>query len=309
MKLASAGVDFFVVAFEGDATDRLASIAHLFKYIDTANNIKETEHARKIFNIEEWSDIINGYVNSTGVYNVFVESELQPNVLDFVGNMVYWDFSNANNVSGWYDGIFCNSISHQTENDVGFLQADLNLEAAGYNQAEIGYIFKTSEPLLLGDALTFDFQCGIDDGSLYELVIYINCGSNTIVSKAVVVGGVRSLLSVDVKELYNAAAVSSLRVSLTRITGEGNCNLNLYSVSLCSETLDDAALEKSFFSIRDYLRSDATTEDTNKTRQVIVVVVLLSSVALFSVLFALANDRRMLKSYENDDDDKKRNWI
>lgn len=300
MKLASENADFFVVAFEGIAQDRFHSISHLFKYIDTSGNIKETEHAREIFGIKDWSDIIAGHVSSTGVFNVFAESELQPNIMDFVGTLKYMDYTSTNNTGNWYEGIFCNSIIHQTDNGEGFLQADFNLDEARLDQAEIGCIFKTPEPLLLGDALTFDLMCGENDGSLYEISAYINCGSNTIVSKAVIAGGVRSSLSVDVKELYNAATVKSIRISLTRITGSGNCNFNLYSVSLNSKTLDDDALNKSFHSIRNYLRSDPELDSTKQARQMAVTVVLLSSVGLFFVLFAFANDRRLFKNVNAD---------
>ncbi len=300
MKLAAENADFFVIAFEGVAHDRFHSISHLFKYIDTSANIKETEYAREIFGINDWSDIVAGHVSSTGVFNVFVESELQPNISDFTGNMKYMDYTSANNTGTWYEGIFCNSIVHQTIDGEGFLQADFDLDEANLDQAEIGCVFKTPEPLLLGDALTFDIKCGENDGSLYEITAYINCGSNTIVSKAVIAGGVRSSLSVDVKELYNAAAVRSIRISLTRITGSGNCKLNLYSVSLNSETSDDEALNESFHSIRDYLRSDTEADGNNQTSQIIVTIILLSSVGLFFVLFAFANDRRLLKNVNID---------
>ena len=310
MKLAVQEVDFFVVTFEGDAYNKFPSLAHLFKYIDTSKNNSETEYARNVFEIDSWSDIIDGYVSSTGVYSFFYESELQPNISDFTGTLTYFNYSSTNNISGWYDGIYCNSIAHQTEEGVGYLQANFNLNDAGFDQAEIGYIFKTPEPLLFGDALTFDIQCGESDGSLYEIAIYINSENSTIVSKAVVAGGVRSLLSVDARDAYNTSAVRSIRIALTRITGDGDCALKLYKVSVNSLSMDDDALDKSFDSIRDYLRADKETEDDNKTGRVIIIAVLLSATALFSLLFAFANDRRLFKNTEIDTgikEDQKRN--
>ena len=307
MKLATEGVDFFAVAFEGAAYDRFGSIAYLFKYIDTAKNIKETEYSRKIFEIKAWSDIIPGHVSETGVYNVLSESELQPNVSDYIGNLMYMDYTNTHNVGGWYEGIYCNSIIHQTESGVGFLEADLGLAESGLNQAEFGYIFKTPEPLLLGDALTFDIQCGESDGSLYEIVIYINCGSSTILSNAVIAGGARSKLSVDVRDAYNASGVEAIRIALTRITGSGDCKLKLYGMTLNSGTLDDEDLSEEFNSIRDYLRSDTEVDDTNKRRQVVITVILMSSVALFSILFAFANDRRLIKNTDTNNQNKRKN--
>jgi heme/copper-type cytochrome/quinol oxidase subunit 3 len=74
--------------------------------------------------------------------------------------------------------------------------------------------------------------------------------------------------------------------------------------------MDDDALDNRFDSIRDYLRADKETEDDNKSRRVIIIAVLLSATALFSLLFAFANDRRLFKNTEIDTgikEDQKRN--
>ena len=76
---------------------------------------------------------------------------------------------------------------------------------------------------------------------------------------------------------------------------------------LNSGTLDDEALDKSFNSIRAYLRSDANVDDSNSERQVVITVVLLLSVAVFSILFAFANDRRLLKNSNTDIQNKRKN--
>ena len=240
------------------------------------------------------------------IKNYLIEGELQPNVSDYIGSLAYMNYSASAGVSGWYDGVHCRSVAYQSENGIGFLQADMALSEAGFNQAEIGYVLKTPEPLLLGDALTFDIQCGESDGSLYELAVYINCGESTIISKAVIAGGVRSALSVDVKGFDNTVAVNSLRITLSRLTGNGDCKFNLYSVTMNSGTLSDSALKESLENIRDYLRYDDNTADTGKMRRVIVTIVLLASVALISLLFAFTNDRRVLKSSENDSKNKKK---
>ncbi len=292
MKLASEKADFFVVSFEGEAWDRFYSISRLFKYIDTKSNIKETDYARSVFGIDNWAELIDGMEDSTGVFNMLTEGELQPNVSDYIGNLVYMDYTKNNNTSSWYGGVYCNSIVHNTEDGEGFLQANLNLAYANLDQAEIGCVFKTPEPLLLGDALTFEVLCGENDGSLYEITTYINCVNSTIVSKAVIVGGVRCPLSVDVMQLNNSAPVRSIRISVARITGVGDCNLNLYNVVINSKTLGDDELSKSYMNIRDYLRSDIDEKNTNRVSQTIVAVILLSSAALVAVLFAFANDRR-----------------
>lgn len=300
MKLATEGADFFAVAFEGEAYDRLHSISHLFKYIDTSRNIKETDYARSVFGIKEWSDIIDGHASTTGVFNVFTEGELQPNISDYVGNLIYMDYAITNNTGGWYEGVLCNSLVHKMQDGEGFIQADLNFNEAGLNQAEIGCIFKSPEPLLLGDGLTFDVMCGENDGSLYEMTVYINCESDTLVSKAVVAGGARCSLSVDVSNNNNDEPVRSIRISAVRITGSGNSTLNLYNVSLNSRTLNDDELSNSFRSIRDHLRTDSAVANASYTRQMIVTVVLVSSFALVAIIFAFANDRRLFKYSNND---------
>ena len=301
MKLAAEDADFFAVAFEGEAYERFSGISHLFKYIDTVVNIKETEYAREIFDVADWSEIIKGYDRSTGVCNVLIESELQADIADFTGTLVYMDYTANNNVSGWYEGIYCNSVSHHSEKGIGALRADFDFDNSALNQAEIGYIFKNAEPLLLADALTFDVVCGENDSSLYEIAVYINCGENTIVSKSVIEGGIRTSLSADVKDLNNESAVKSLRISITRITGSGACSLKLYSVGINSMSVNDESLSRDFQSIRDNMRSEPEAEDTERRQKIIITVILLTCVALFSTLFALANDRRLLKNTNTDD--------
>lgn len=301
MKLAAVNADFFVVSFEGEAHERFVGISRLFKYIDTDKNTKETDYAREIFEIENWHDIIKNYVPSTGVYNVLIESKLQANIADFIGTLVYIDYTKTNNVGNWYEGIFCDSVAHHIENGVGFLQADFDLDNSALAQAEIGYIFKNAEPLLLADSLNFDVLCGENDGSLYEIAVYINCGDSTVVAKSVIEGGIRTSLYADVKDLDNESAVESLRISLTRITGSGACALKLYSISMNSRKFDDESLNRNFQNIRDNFRADEVVEDVDRSQKIILTVVLLVCAASLSMLFAFANDRRFLKNNNIDD--------
>ena len=70
--------------------------------------------------------------------------------------------------------------------------------------------------------------------------------------------------------------------------------------------MKERILKESLENIRDYLRYDYNTADTGKMRRVIVTIVLLASFALISLLFAFTNDRKVLKSSENDSKNKKK---
>ncbi len=306
MKLAYVGADFYAVCFENEVADRFSSIAHLFKYIDTDVNIKETAYARSVFEISDWSEIIPGFKEGTGVFNELHENSLEPNIGDYIGSIVYFDYSSGKGTGGWFDGLYCNSLGIQTDNGTSFLQADMDLDATGVNQAEIGYLFATPEPLLLGDALTFELKCGEDDGSLYEVSVYIFCGDNTVVSRSVIAGGVKCALSVNVSDRDDTDGVVSMKISLKRVTGSGGCKMNLYRVLVNSSSVSDNELEKKFENIRDYLRADAAPEDNDKMRRLLLGIVLLSAIGIVALFAAYGNDRKRNVSDDPAKEEKKK---
>ncbi len=301
MKLASLGVDFYAICFENEVSDKFSSISHLFKYIDTQYNDKETAYARSVFEIGEWSEIINEYSSGAGIYHDLYERSLEPNVLDFVGSIVYLDYSSGRGNIGWFDGLYCDSLDIQIEGSESFLQADMDLDSAGVNHAEIGYIFDSPEPLMMGDALTFEIKCGEDDGSLYEVAIHICSGDSTIVSKAVIAGGVESALSLDVSDRDNTDGVDSVKITLKRVTGSGRCNLNLYRVLINSVSDSDEQLAKEFENIREYLRADSASAENGNSGILGVGILLLSAVGIVAIMAAFVNDKKN-SSAGNDDE-------
>ncbi len=306
MKLAYVGADFYAICFENEVAERFSSISHLFKYIDTSANIKETAYARSVFEITDWSEIIPGFKEGTGVFNDLHENSLEPNVGDYTGSIVYFDYSSGKGTGGWFAGLYCNSLAIQTENGTSFLQADMDLDAAGVNQAEIGYLFDRPEPLLLGDALTFEIKCGEDDGSLYEVAVCISCGNSTVVSRTVITGGVKCALSVNVSDRDDTAGVQSMKITLKRVTGSGGCKMNLYRVLVNSASASDGELEEKFENIRDYLRADTSPVDDDKMHRLLFGIVLLSAVGLVALFMAYGNDRRRYTADNSPKDEKKK---
>lgn len=305
MKLASVGADFYAVCFENESKDRFSSIAHLFKYIDTQDNIKETEYARDVLGIENWSDIISGFTSGTGVFNNIYEIPLQANVNEYIGSLVYFDYSFGKGTGGWVDGIYCNIPGIQTESGESFLQAEMNLEAASGNYAELIYLFDTPEPLLLGDALTFEIKCGEDDGSLYEIGIYICCGNSAVLSKTVVSGGTKVALSANVSEHDKTEEVSSIKIILKRVTGSGKCKLNLYRVLVNSISVPDDILVKDYENIREYLRSENNISNNMKNQKALLGIVILFSLGIITILIAYGSDRK--RKYLNDSEKSSNN--
>lgn len=292
MKLAAVGADFYAVCFEYDVSDKFSGISHLFKYIDTVDNAKETEYARSVFEISEWSELIPEYRNGNGIYNNLIEDALRIDVTDYVGSLIYFDYSSGRGTAGWFDGFYCNSLGIQSENGESFLQADMDLDQAGVNKAEIGYMFKTPEPLLLGDALTFEIKCGEADSSLYEVSVYLRCGNSTIVSRTVIPGGEKHLLSLNASDYDNTEGVTAMKISLKRLTGSGGCKLNLYRVSVNSISDSDDDLANDLENLRDYLRPDTAVADSANVRRVIIGILLLASAAAIALFFAFGSDRK-----------------
>lgn len=299
MRLAAVGADFYAVCFENEVADKFTSLSHLFKYIDTSRSVKETSYARSVFGCDVWSEIIPGFSDGTGVFNNLYEGELEPNVADYTGSITYFDYSAGRGTGGWFDGLFCRSLGIQNYGSSACLQADMDLDASGVNYAEIGYVFDEPEPLLLADALTFDIKCGEEDGSLYEVVVYICCGDNTIVSRAVVAGGVRSSLSVNVSKMDNTVGVESMKIMLKRVTGSGGCKLDLYRVVVNSSSVSDDVLMKDLENIRDYLRPDQEESDSSGRRKRFFGFIWLTVIGVVALSVAYGNDRRRSSSDDN----------
>lgn len=304
MKLATVGADFFAICFENDVYDAFSSISHLFKYIDTNKNHKETSYARSIFEIDDWSEIIDGYTSATGVFHQLYEKALEPNVADYIGEIVYFDYSSGRGTGGWVDGLFCDSLGMQIEGTESFLQANMDLDSAGVNQSEIVYVFDSPEPLLMGDALTFEIKCGEYDGSLYEVAILICSKNSTIESKAVIVGGVKSALSLNVSDHDNRDGVDSIKITLKRVTGSGKCKINLYRVLINSVSESNEQLEKEFKNIREYLRADSLSKDNDQNNSLGVGVLALSFVGVAAFLVAFLNDKRTNSTENNESNNR-----
>lgn len=301
MKLASIGADFYAIGFENDVSNRFSSISYLFKYIDTLDGDKETAYAKSAFEISDWSEIIDDYSLTACIYHHLYESSLQPNVMDYVGAIEYFDYTSGRGNIGWFAGLYCDSLALHNESSESFLQADMDLDSAGVNQAEIGYMFETPEPLMMGDALTFEVKCGEDDGSLYEIAIHLCSENGTIVSKTVIAGGARCSLSLDVSDFDNAHGIGSMKITLKRVTGNGKCKLNLYRVLINSGSKSDDQLMQEFENIREYLRSDAGIQVNEKNGMLGVGVLILSVVGLIFVTAAFVNDKRNSASAKNEE--------
>jgi hypothetical protein len=154
---------------------------------------------------------------------------------------------------------------------------------------------------MMGDALTFEVKCGEDDGSLYEITIHL-CGEDgTIVSKAVMAGGARSLLSLDVSDYDNTYGVGSMKISLKRVTGSGSADLNLYRVLINSNSKSDEQLEQEFENIREYLRYDAGNQPEEKSGALGASILVLTVVGLGLAAVAFINDKRNGISSENEE--------
>ena len=298
MKLAALGADFYAVGFEEGLVERFPTMARLFKYADTSDNVKETAYARSVFGVETWNELIDKWREGCGEYVSLRENELLVDVSGFTGELVYLDYSSAKGAVDWYDGYYCNNISLQSSQSTGYLKVSIDQTDAGFAPAEIGYVLERSEPLLVGDALTFDIQCGADDGSIYEITIYINHKSGTLISKGVVQGGVGCRLSADVSEYDSTTLVNSIRITANRITGEGPFELNLYNVAINDYTDSNALLAQKLEDVRNYLRTNTQKNDSYSRKGLFIGIALLAGVGVVLIALAYGNDRKNKNSVD-----------
>ncbi len=292
MKLAALDADFFAVGFEEEIVDQFQSIARLFKYADTSDNVKETLYARTVFGVESWGELIDKWSDGCGAYASLREDEFKLDVSDFSGELLYLSYSSDKGAVDWYNGYFCNNISLQNTQSGGYLMASIDPTAAGFVPAEIGYVLDRPEPLLVGDALTFDVQCGSDDGSIYEVIIYINHKDGTLISKGVLRGGVRCRISADVSDYDSTTLVNSIRIAVNRITGEGPFDFNLYSAAINDYTDSNALLAQKLEDVRNYFRTNKRNEDSYNPAGVFIGIASLAGVGVVLLALAYGNDRK-----------------
>ena len=292
MKLAAVGADFYAIGFENELVERFPSVAHLIKYVDTSENVKETAYARTVFGVESWKELINKWTDGCGVYSDLNENELLPGISDYSGELVYLDYSSGKGSINWYNGYYCSDLALHTSDGQGYLSASMELDLVGFTPAEIGYVLERPEPLLVGDALTFDIQCGESDGSIYEITVYVNHGDGTLISKCVVAGGVRCSLSADVSEYDSTVLVNSIRIAIKRVTGDGAFDLNLYKLKINDYTDSNALLAQKLEDVRNYLRTDTRAEDSSNKVGIILGVSLMTAIGMALFLWAYGNDKK-----------------
>ena len=292
MKLASLGADFYAVGFEGDLSEHFSGLSHLFKYIDTSENIFETAYARSMLGISDWSEMIAEYYDGAGVLAMLQENELEPNISDFLGNLIYLDYSSGKGAVDWYRGHYCTEVALQHSDGNGYMSVVFDLDNAGFDQAEIGYIFDEPEPLFVGDALTFEVECGEDDGSLYEISIYFDYEGGMLLSKAVVTGGARCTLSANVNKCDPNTRVNAIRISLKRITGDGPCEFKLYCVSVNDYFYNDSQLNQRFDLVRNSLRAESEEDQSANEAWLYIGITALVGTGFVLLLLAYANDRK-----------------
>ena len=300
MKLAALGADFYAIGFEDELVDRFPSIARLFKYADTSDNFKETLYARSVFGVDSWGELIDKWSAGCGAYSLLKENEFAIDVSDFSGELTYLSYSSAKGAVDWYNGYYCNNISLQTTEKEGYLKASIDPTNAGFVPAEIGYVLERSEPLLVGDALTFDVQCGSDDGSIYEVIVYINHKDGTLISKGVLQGGVRCRISADVSDYDNATLVNSIRIAVNRITGDGPFDFNVYSVTINDYTDSNALLAQKLEDVRNYLRTNTRSDESYNRAGVFIGIAFLAGIGVVLIALAYGNDRKNKNSDSGD---------
>lgn len=292
MKLAALNADFYAVGFENDISEHFSSMAHLFKYVDTQDNVKETIYARDAFGVDDWGDLIDQWSEQCGVYSSLQVNEFETDVSDFSGELSYLSYSSAKGAVDWYNGYFCNNISLQNNDGSRCLTASIEPSKSGFAPAEIGYVLDKAEPLLVGDALTFDIRCGSNDGSIYEVIVYINHTEGTLISKGVLQGGERCKISADVSEYDSTTLVNSIRIAVNRITGDGPYDFCLYNVAINDYSDSNALLAQKLEDVRNYLRTNTKNEDPYNRVGISLGVAISAGVGVLLLAMAYGNDRK-----------------
>lgn len=296
LKTATDGASAFILALEDSTSGSFEDISHVFRYINTAENEKETGFALSVFGESRWDDVISGYNSEKIVTKVLNERELHFDYPGITGVKDRWDFTSSNGDQGWKSGLGCLSLKSTAVDDGRVLRARMDGEQSTGEYSDICFICDPAEPLLFCDSLSFRLSLGEKTGELFEVKIKIY-GSNFVIdSECVVPSGVPYNVFLDTTDFTDTTNIISVRMCTRRITGKGEYDLDVYRISYNSKKYDSSTLSSLIESARaDIAVVAGKNEGKSSLRLKLIAGGILLGAASFTVAIAMAADPKRKK--------------
>lgn len=296
LKTATDGASAFILALEDSASGSFEDISHVFRYINTAENEKETEFALSVFRKSRWDDIISGYNSEKIVTKVLNERELLFDYPGITGIKDRWDFTSSNGEQGWRSGLGCLSLKSTAADGGRVLRAHMDGERSTGEYSDICFICDPAEPLLFCDSLSFRLSLGGKTGELFEVKIKIYGSDFVIDSECVVPSGVPYDVFLDTTDFTDTTSIISVRMCTRRITGKGEYDLDVYRISFNSKKYDSSTLSSLIESAKADIAVEAGKDNGEESlRLKLIAGGLLFGAASFTVAIAMASDPKRKK--------------
>lgn len=282
----------FVVSVKSD--DAFRDLFNTYKYIDTSKGQSVTEPLLKILKIGGWSELIDNFKPDDAVFREAADMRLVKDIeyQGIIGSFAYFDFSQTSNISDWYAGRTCDSITVDYGNS-GYraLKADFSpLNDVGYGDILCEYEY--SEVFKFTKYLSLDFliqnSSKIDDRVLYEVKLSFGNDVNTYECTKIVASGEQTQLVFDVSSFSLKYLADYIKISIRPMQTNGD-SYSLFVSSLVgySDEYNDDELNDKITEERLKIRDLLSRNDGYSIRNNIIIIGVFVVIGLLigSVLF------------------------
>lgn len=303
--LREKGPDAFIVSLSSQ--EQINDLAHIFRYIDTAESFSVTQSLLPYFRAENWGDLIQGISGK----NVAVRKNFTCNLLSqsadhFRGAFAFLDFSKGN-LGDWFVGVSAAEVKagHNTSGVRGVYALINNSSSNKYG--ELICNFEYPESLVYTPYVEFLVEIAtpeISQDALYELTVTIGCDAASAIGSKILYGGEQVSMVLNIQGYSEAYLAEYLKFSVRPLSAESEgyqlwiLGMNGFSSDYSSEDLAGLiAAERA--KIRDQRHSDE--ENTKKQTTIWItlgILLLITAVGLFLASRFKAEDRDKNKDAE-----------
>ncbi len=301
-------VSSFVVSFGDDPEGRLSSLAHILRYIDTADSFTVTKNLLPFFDAKSWSQVVDGLSGVDPawrrVYQYNPDCFSSP---EFKGSFSYFEFLDGN-VSEWSLGPSVASIKsgYYAEGSRG-LCAKIPNVAGEY--AEIIYGYEYSENLAYTPYLSFQMALTNSQKSgnhLYEVRLILGNESATYLAEKILSANEITTVSLDLSDwIRDGQMLDYIKIVVRPLTQqEGEYSLWLFNVEGHSTDRSDEELTRLIEEERLRIRNEtlSTDEEEKKSNPLWLVFGILLGVTALGATASIFFRKR-----EGDEEDRASN--
>lgn len=243
-------ISSFVVSLgeeEKTAVRSAEDLKKILRYIDTADGFSVTEPLLPYFGIENWQEIFDhAQADLFASRKVYCAQTTGKDDTAWTGTFSYFDFSGGD-TGDWVRGSRCTEPKTGYDSDgIRVMHAEMTTsDADGY--AELLCLYTYAENFVYTPIVQFtvllDDEAKTQTNTLYEVVITIGNGRNTVTAEYIVRSGEVTQLFLDMSEYNTEQLAQYIQIRTRVLAGDGGSyafslqNVTGYSTEYTSEQL------------------------------------------------------------------------